>query len=392
MTRRVMVIGGGVAGPAAALALRRAGLAATVYEARPDGGDNAGAALRLPRNGLAALDTIGAYESVAKASVPLPRTDLGTGSGRHLGSVMLDTGSDGYQPRVLSRAKLAQVLRDEAARCGADVKIGKRLVHAEQTSAGVLATFHDGTTVEADVLIGADGINSTVRQAVAPAAEPSYCGTHIIYGYTPPISDAQPSPDAFKIFWGKKATFGYTNATGDFYWYGSIPAPEPHTTEPADPEHWRRHLLRLFRRDRTPASAIIHAATVIVPTSTRELTDLPSWHNDTMVLIGDAAHAAVPATEQGAALAIEDAVVIAQCLRDTDNTPQALTAFETARRERVARAATSRRGRTGHRRGVPRWIEQRKRERQVALALQTGAMGPPSWLHDFRIDWGQRMV
>ena len=393
MTRRVMVIGGGVAGPAAALALQRAGLAATVYEARPDGGDNAGAALRLPRNGLTALDTIGAYQSVAAASVPLPRTDLGTGSGHHLGSVMLDTAANGYQPRVLSRAKLAQVLRDEAARCGADIEIGKQLVRAEQTPAGVLATFHDGTTAEADVLIGADGINSTVRRIVEPAAaEPKYCGTHIIYGYTPPIADAQPSPDAFKIFWGKKATFGYTSATGEFYWYGSIPAPEPHTTESADPEHWRRRLLRLFRRDRTPATAIIRAAKVIVPTSTRELTGLPSWHNDTMVLIGDAAHAAVPATEQGAALAIEDAVVLAQCLRDTDDTPRALTAFEAARRERVTQAAASRRGRTAHRRGVPRWTEQRTRERQVAQALASGAMTPPAWLHDFRIDWEQRLV
>lgn len=393
MTRRVVVIGGGVAGSAAAVALRKAGIAVTVYEARPDGGDNTGAALRLPRNGLAALDTIDAYQPVADASVPLPRTDLGTGSGRHLGTVMLDTDTTGHDPRVLSRAKLAQVLRDEAVRCGADVEVGKRLAQAKQTPAGALATFQDGTAAEADILIGADGINSAVRQAIAPSApEPTYCGTHIVYGYTPPIPDAQPSPDAFKIFWGRKATFGYTSATGDFYWYGSIPAPEPHTAEPADPEHWRRSLLRLFRRDHTPATSIIRAATTIVPTSTRELTDLPSWHNDTMVLIGDAAHAAVPATEQGAALAIEDAVVLAQCLRDTDNAPRALAAFETARRERVVRAAASRRGRTAHQRGVPRWIEQRKRERQVAQALASGTMTPPSWLHDFRIDWDQRLV
>lgn len=392
MTRSVMVIGGGIAGPAAALALRQAGIAATVYEARA-AGEQTGVALRLPRNGLNALEAIGAYQPVARASVPLPRTELGSGSGRHLGTVLLADEARGPQPRVLSRAKLAEVLREEAVRRGADIEDGKRLVNAQQTDAGVRATFHDGTTAEADALIGADGINSTVRQIMTPdAPEPQYCGTHIIYGYTPPILDAQPSPDAFKIFWGRKATFGYTSATGDFYWYGSIPAPEPHTSEPADPEYWRRRLLRLFRRDRTPATTIIRAAEVIVPTSTRELRELPSWHNDAMILIGDAAHAAVPATEQGAALAIEDAVVLAQCLRDSDDPPAAFAAFEAARRARVARAAASRRGRTGHRRGVPRWFEQRTRERQVMQALENGAMKPPAWLHDFRIEWQQRIV
>src|SRR5207248_6416733 len=265
--------------------------------------------------------------------------------------------------------------------------------HAEHTEGGVRATFDDGTTAEGDVLIGADGVRSTVRRIIDPSApEPVYCGTHIVYGYTSPTTATPPSPEAFKIFWGKKATFGYTSATGDIYWYGSVAAPEPLSSDPLDMEQWRRRLLRLFRRDRTPATAIISTAKVIVATSTRELRNLPTWHNQAMTVIGDAAHAVVPATEQGAALAIEDAVVLAQCLRDTDDSGNALAAFERARRDRIDRAATSRRGRTGHRRGMPRWLEQRIRERKVTAALQAGAMPPPAWLHDFHITWDPRML
>ncbi|WP_414943213.1 FAD-dependent monooxygenase [Amycolatopsis sp. cmx-11-32] len=389
MTHHAIIVGGGIAGSAAALALRKAGITAEVYEARHDGGDYSGAALRLPRNGLNALRAIDAHDIVTEISYPVANTELSSGTGRHLGTVSFTGNGPNDVPRTMPRARLARVLRTAAADRGAAVTMNKRLIAATSRSGSVIATFGDGSTAEGTVLIGADGLNSTTRQLTFPSApEPHYAGTHLVYGYAPASTAAPPSPDAFHIYWGKKATFGYTTAAGDIYWYANIASPEPlPADEPRDIETWRKRLIRLFRRDHTPATTIIRTADVILPSNTRTLDTMPAWHTDHIVLIGDAAHAVPPATEQGAALALEDAVVLGQTLRDNQKTTSAIEGFEATRRERVTRAGSSRHSRTTHRRGTPRWIEQRRRDHRVTQAVQSGAMNPPAWLHDHQIPW-----
>ncbi|MFD5089841.1 FAD-dependent monooxygenase [Amycolatopsis thailandensis] len=388
MTHHAIIVGGGIAGSAAAIALRKAGITAEVYEARHDGGDYSGAALRLPRNGLNALRAIDAHDIVADISYPVANTELSSGTGRHLGTVSFTGNGHDDVPRTMPRARLARVLRSAAADRGAAITMNKRLIAATSRSGSVIATFDDGSTAEGTVLIGADGLHSTTRRLTFPSApEPHYAGNHLVYGYAPASTAAPPSPDAFHIYWGRKATFGYTTAGGDIYWYANIASPEPLSPEePRDTSTWRQRLVKLFRRDRTPAVDIIRAATVILPSSTRTLDTLPTWHTDQIVLIGDAAHAVPPATEQGAALALEDAVVLAQQLVSS-RVATALEAFEAMRRERVIRAGASRRSRTTHRRGKPRWIEQRSRDRRIAQAVQSGAMDPPTWLHEHQTVW-----
>ncbi|WP_410647968.1 FAD-dependent monooxygenase [Amycolatopsis sp. cmx-4-54] len=391
MTHHAIIVGGGIAGSAAAIALRKAGVTAEVYEARHDGGDYSGAALRLPRNGLSALRALDAHDLVTDISYPVANTELSSGTGRHLGTVSFTGNGHNDVPRTMPRARLARVLRSTAADRGAAVTMNKRLIAATSRSGSVIATFDDGSTTEGTVLISADGLNSTTRRLTFPSApEPRYAGTHLIYGYAPATTTVPPSPNAFHIYWGKKATFGYTSAAGDIYWYANIASPAPLAADvPRDIETWRERLIGLFRRDRTPATDVIRAADVILPSNARTLDTLQTWHTDHTILIGDAAHAVPPATEQGAALALEDAVVLAQALRDNDQTAAALEAFEATRRERVTRAGASRRSRTRHRRGTPRWLEQRNRDRRIAQAAQSGAMNPPAWLHDHQITWNE---
>ncbi|MGH3433727.1 MAG: FAD-dependent oxidoreductase, partial [Thermocrispum sp.] len=163
--------------------------------------------------------------------------------------------------RYLTRATLRAVLQKEAQRRGIRIHRGKRLIRVATHERGLTAFFSDQTQARGDVLIGADGLHSTVRTLIDPAtAAPRYVGQRIFYGYS-------------------------TNT----YW----------------------SLTRMT------------------------FPDVTAWHRNGMLIIGDAAHAASPATGQGASMALEDAVILAKALRDQPDVEHAFTKYEQLRRERV---------------------------------------------------------
>src|SRR5215204_7519899 len=138
--KRALIIGGGVAGPVAAMALRQAAIDSVVYEAYAGGADSAGAFLTLASNGMDALRAIDAHHLVLAEGFATPRMTIKNGTGKHLGDVPL-AGKlpDGTVSQTLKRADLYRALRDEAVRRGARVEYGKRLVGAETTQDGVVA-------------------------------------------------------------------------------------------------------------------------------------------------------------------------------------------------------------------------------------------------------------
>lgn len=161
---KALVIGGGVAGPVTALALRRAGIAATVYEAYPSTADGIGGSLALAPNGQAALDVVGAL--AALPGLPITRQVMSFG-GREVRLPRLS----GVAPLLMvQRTDLYRTLYDVAVAAGVGFEHGKRLVAVAEDDDGVTARFADGTTARGDVLIGADGVHSTVRRLIDPAA------------------------------------------------------------------------------------------------------------------------------------------------------------------------------------------------------------------------------
>lgn len=164
--RTAIVIGGGIAGPVTALALRRAGITATVYEAYPTTASGIGGTLALAPNGVAALRTVGAHEAVTAIATPIDRSALAVGRRR----IAMPTLTGVPPLHVVHRAELYQLLHDQAFAEGVTFAYGKRLVDAEQTGDGVTARFEDGSTATADILVGADGIRSTVRGLIDPSA------------------------------------------------------------------------------------------------------------------------------------------------------------------------------------------------------------------------------
>jgi FAD-dependent urate hydroxylase len=149
---------------------------------------------------------------------------------------------------------------------------------------------------------------------------------------------------SYTLIFGKRAFFGYVLAPdGEVWWFANVPRrdePARGEVEAIPPEAWQRRLAELYAEDAGPAVRLVEAsdpADIKNASPIHSIPHLPRWHRDRLVVIGDAAHAPTPTSGQGASLAIEDAVVLAKCLRDLSDPQQAFARFEALRRPRVER-------------------------------------------------------
>jgi FAD-dependent urate hydroxylase len=340
---KALIVGGGIAGTVTAIALHQAGIEAVVNEAYGRAADGVGAYLTLAVNGLDALRCLDLDTAASKSSFDTPNMALYLGSGRKLVEFPLGGAlPDGTVCQTIKRADLYLALREEAVRRGVEIRFGKRLIGAENTGDGVVARFDDGSSDTGDLLIGADGLRSRTRDIIDPAAPPArYVPLLNTGGYARGITvDAKPG--TINMVFGKRAFFGYfPHPDGEVWWFANPPRrKEPTSSELAaiTPAQWRGEVTGLFTRDNTPAVDIINASEEVFPGwATHDFPTVPTWHRGRMVVIGDAAHAVSPASGQGASMAMEDAVVLAKCLRDIADVPTAFRAYERLRRARVER-------------------------------------------------------
>jgi 2-polyprenyl-6-methoxyphenol hydroxylase-like FAD-dependent oxidoreductase len=340
---KALIVGGGVAGPVTAMALQRAGIEAAVYEAYPQRTEEVGSYLTVATNGLDALRAVQADGPVLAGGFPTPVNVLLSSGGRRLGSA--SNGGrlpDGTVSHTIKRARLYRALHQQAADRGIPIEFGRRLVGAGATAGGgVIARFEDGTQATGDLLVGADGVHSATRRIIDPHAPAGrYVGLVNFGGYTPEVA-APGQPGAWHMIFGRRAFFGHVvDPDGGTVWFANVPRP-PVTSAERDgttAEQWRRQLIGLFAGDRGPAAELIAAGRLeLAADNTHDLPKVPTWRRGPMVIIGDAAHAPSPTSGQGASMAAEDAVVLAKCLRDLPDVPQALAAYERLRRRRVER-------------------------------------------------------
>ena len=242
------------------------------------------------------------------------------------------------------------------------------------------------------VLVGADGVHSQVRQAIdahAPAAR--YVGLTNFGGITrhTPIADDL-EPEAWHFVFGSRAFFGaHPTPAGDVVWFVNVPEPEitheqrRNTSE----EQWARRLLSLVQDDAGPAAELVRTGRLeLAGDNTYDLGHAPTWSRGRMVIIGDAAHAPSPSSGQGASIALEDAVVLAQALRDHANVPAAFAAYEGTRRKRVekivavgARSSSSK---------IPGPIGRRFQELMLRFAFDYMITDRSiAWINNHKIRW-----
>lgn len=388
---RALIIGAGITGPVTAMALQKAGIEAEVHEAYGRTADGVGAYLNLAANGLAALRVLG-IDHHDLGGFDTHTLALRSSSGRPLAH--LPMGRDdaaGTVSQTVRRSDLYVRLRDEAVRRGIPIEYGRRLVDATSTPGGVIASFADGTTARGDLLIGADGLHSRVRQILDPGCPPPrYTGLLNTGGYASGVSVDAPE-GTFTMTFGRRAFFAYAHrAPGDVWWFANVPRARAATDAELaawTPDRWRAELMRLFADDDGPALDLIAATPeVMAPWNTLDLRNVPVWHRGPIGLIGDAAHAISPTSGQGASLAIEDGVLLARFLRDHHDPAAAFAAFEGSRRSRVEKLIAQAK-RTSNQK-IPNPLTRLVRDRVILpLVGRAATRTTRDWLTDYRIDW-----
>ncbi|SDK57298.1 2-polyprenyl-6-methoxyphenol hydroxylase [Glycomyces sambucus] len=391
--RTALVIGGGVAGPVAALALRKAGIDAQVFEAYRPGTGSRGGPLTLAANGLNALRLVGADVDVAAEGIPTPRMVIHSGSGKVLGTVE----SDPALPAVttVSRGRIAEILQARAEAEGVPVVHGKRFEGAVDTGRSVIAQFDDHTTAEADVLIGCDGIRSAVRRLIDPAApEPRYTGLIGLGGFIERRSTEGPAvPDtggAFHMVFGRRAFFGHIGDGTRTGWFANLPYKrlDRDDLRATTYEQWIARLRTAFADDTGPMLRILDHVTpeAFIPALPLEdLPHVPVWSRGRIALVGDAAHATSPSSGQGASLAAESAVELARSLRDLP-IAEAFTAYERGRRARVERVIAEAARTNQSKAAGP--LAARFRDALMPFFMSRFATPERSaWQHGYTIDW-----
>ncbi|MEQ4305588.1 FAD-dependent monooxygenase [Plantactinospora sp. B6F1] len=318
---RVLVVGAGIAGLAVARTLRLAGFRPEIIErsARADGPEFG---LYLPGNAERALREIGLDDPVRPFGQVIRYQRFLDAQGRELCEVDLDKLWSGVgECRALPRSDLHRVLLSGA---GGEVRYDTEVRALDLHPDAVTVTFGDGSQAEYDLVVGADGRRSSVRALAALGGLARPAGHIVYHGVVrggPPLAD-------WTGLLGERAAFVAVPMGADrLHCY----ADEVGTATPTDP---LARVRELFGGYGDPVPAILGALDRVWVTRTDEV-ELGAWSRGRVVLVGDAAHATAPTLAQGAAMACEDALVLARSLDRSATVREALESYEYRRRPRI---------------------------------------------------------
>ena len=326
----ILVIGGGIAGLATAIALRRQGIDAQVYE-RATVLREVGAGLSLWRNALLALDALGIGDACRALSAPY----MGAALRRWDGRVLVSPAESelkrlvGEVGLVLHRATLLQILSEALG--PRNLHLGRACLGIQESAHGVSASFDGMGDVHADAVVGADGLHSVVRRAILGSEEPVYSGYTAWRGVTA-FDHAQL---AVGETWGPGQRFGQVPmAHSEVYWFATQNAPPGTRAQSGE----KAEVLRLFGNWHRPIAALVEHtdASAVLRNDIYDRPPARCWSRGRVTMVGDAAHPMTPNLGQGACQALEDAVILGRALRAAPDIAAAWQVYERTRRPRAA--------------------------------------------------------
>jgi 2-polyprenyl-6-methoxyphenol hydroxylase-like FAD-dependent oxidoreductase len=330
MGDRIAIVGAGVGGLTAAIALRRAGADVAVYEqtAEPQ---ELGAGLHLWSNAVRALREIELGDRIEPLALEVELEQIHKASGKRVVEWPVgELGRTVGAPSIaLTRPRLFRALLEALGHDA--VELGRRLTHFEEDEAGVELRFEDGSTERCDLLVAADGLWSIVRSRIHGESPPRYAG-YTSWRALVPEGDEK-GPAIVRQYWGRGARFVHFRV-GDGMRYCVALANAPgDERDPADGA--RVFLLERFKSFAAPVPGLIESAATWLRTDITDRKPIDSWGSGRVTLLGDAAHPMTPNTSQGAGMAIEDAAVLARLVEERGASPMTLRAYEQARHERA---------------------------------------------------------
>jgi 2-polyprenyl-6-methoxyphenol hydroxylase-like FAD-dependent oxidoreductase len=332
---RILVVGGGIGGLSTSIALRRAGFAVDVVEKNPKW-DVYGVGMIQPANALRVLHEIGLAEQCVAAGHPMygDKTWLGDGDTFLVGHDW-EPLVEGLPPgNGIARPALHRILQDAVLGSGTEVRAGVTLTTLEDDGDQVTVGFTDGDTRAYDLVIGADGLRSQVREMVfGPDVQPNYTG-QVCWRYNLPRIEGL---DHIWVYIGATGTAGFVPLGPDLMYMLMIEKPPAGESLRLPVEGLAAKMRERLAQFGGPVAEHTHlivddAAVVYRPVENVVLP--PPWHKGRVVVLGDAAHATSPHCGQGAAQAIEDGVVLTQELQAKATLPEAFDAFMQRRYDR----------------------------------------------------------
>jgi len=323
-----IVVGGGIGGLSAAIALRRVGIQADVYERAPELRE-VGAGISLWPNATRQLRRWGLLDEVLRRGFRFAGGEMRNARGDVLTAMPFPPAD---APGVLiHRAELHAVLAEALPPWA--VRTGAEFERLREEAGGVAAELGEAGTVEGAFLVGADGLWSAVRRQVLGDGDPVYRGYPVWRGVA--SAGAVDWPSITETL-GRGLRFGIVPIGGGrVAWWATANEAEGADDGPAGA---KARLLRLFGDWHRPVPQLIEATpeAEILKNGTYDRPPVRRWGRGRVTLLGDAAHPTTPNLGQGGCMAIEDAAVLARCLTETDDVPAALRAFEARRYRRTA--------------------------------------------------------
>jgi 2-polyprenyl-6-methoxyphenol hydroxylase-like FAD-dependent oxidoreductase len=387
--RSIAIVGGGIGGLSAALSLMRAGFDVHVYEQAPALRE-VGAGLVISPNASRILFSLGLREAMETAGVaPLAWRQRRWQDGKTLllsPMAAVTPPPFGHPLYTMHRADILGML---VAAFPADrLHLGRRLSHLLDHGDCVELAFDDRSAARADVVIGADGIHSTVRSLLFGAEHPCFTGCVAYRGLVDAEKLAHLNlPLESQLWMGPGKHFvHYPVSGGRLINFVCLIERESWTKESWTEPGEVADALNAYTGWHEQVRAVISAVDETFVWGLFDREPLPRWSVGRVTLLGDACHPMLPFLAQGAAQAIEDAAVLTACLaKSGNNIPDALRRYERLRLPRTARIQTIARGNMT-RNHLPDGPEQQKRDTQMAAGDAAWSIGATAWIYDYKAD------
>ncbi|MFJ1709558.1 FAD-dependent monooxygenase [Kitasatospora sp. NPDC088346] len=332
---KALVIGAGIGGLTCAVALRRVGIDVEVYE-RATELRAAGSGMSVMSNAVTALATLGIDLGLDKRGQTVESFTIMDRRGRRIRDLPFKEACDtvGAPSVCLSRTDLQEALLAEAGDC--PVNLGATAVGFEAGGGGVTVRLADGRSASGNILVGADGFDSAVRRHLVGPEAPRDSGYFYRLGVVP-FRHPRVSTGSVRHYWGSGQRFGLIDiGHGRCYWWAAVRTFGESPARDRVKEILGRSFADWADEVRTVIDATPSEDILTVPSRDRDF--LERWGDGPVTLLGDAAHPMLATLGQGAAMAIEDAVVLARALADPatgDDPMSALRAYEGQRRDRT---------------------------------------------------------